>query len=508
MTYGPKMAIDTPTYSEFKGIVFKPYCYGQNNRRTNNPLDPSGNVVSTVTIDSQSYDIKFSSGLIKKRAVINSDDKSVYMIKMRNSCYSFCAKNPSLCKEGNLNLSDSTIETSLDTFESRMKEAINVDKSTVTGQLLLSDIMGIYRGWFLGHQYHPCSEYSVNTNHVMDTSLKVKDYCLDSGSDLGTCFRNRMCEVSCGPYGSSIIGTKSFFFFSKVETYSSCLSDCKGKVSAASEGSGKCYIRSAKSNKEDNSGYTEISELDCKTNNISINLPDVKISGSSKIQVSHYQVNGKTGKPYTYYGFDGPMPDPKDRIKASNAMALIQSEFPGQDGFCGGYHSPLMVFFNHKRPRFSSHSDLLFREKDGRITTWPERNHPGYFLALLDEGGEARKGIYRANQLFGNHDTFDGFEAIERIDSNLDGMIDRRDRAFERLVLWKDINGDSRSQPNEIKKLSEFNINKFDIVNRDDSYKFAFGERAVARGRSLFKYKSEKSEKIGFLVDIFLSELN
>lgn len=506
--YGPKMAIDTPTYSQFKGVIFKPFCFGQNNRRTNNPLDPKGHVVSTVTIDSQSYDIKFSSSLIKKRAVINSDDKSVYMIKMHNSCYSFCSKNPALCKEGNLDLGNSALETSLDTFSSRMREGLKVDKSVISGQLLLSDIMGIYKKWFIGHTYHPCSEHSINTNHVMDTSLKVKDYCLNTGSALGSCFRERMCEVSCAPYGSSVLSNKSLFFFSKVETYSSCMSDCKGKVAAASEGKGVCYVRPAKNNKADPSGYTEIDEMDCKTNNVSVALADSKISPDSKIKISHYQVNGKTGKPFTFYGFDGPMPDPKDRIRGSNAMALIQSEFPGQDGYCGGYHSPLMAFFDTRRPLFSSHSDLLFREKDGRITTWTEKNHPGYFVALLDKGSGAKKGIYRADQLFGNHDTSDGFEAMERIDSNLDGVIDRKDEDFNRLVLWKDKNGDSRSQPDELRRLSEFKIEKFDLVNRDETYRFTYGERAVARGRSLFSYSQKNNRRVGFLVDIFLSELN
>jgi len=166
--------------------------------------------------------------------------------------------------------------------------------------------------------------------------------------------------------------------------------------------------------------------------------------------------------------------------------------FPGKDGFCGSYHSPLMLFFDQKRPKFSGVSTFPLDPESGHIY-WVEPGAPGYFLAL-DEKGDRK--ITSASQLFGNSDEFaNGFEALKRLDSNGDGIIDEKDAAFSQLVLWQDSNGDGIAQPEEVKTLKELGVVSIDLKYRD-SHNLSYGEgHAVAHGVGRFHFKDKKSGK-------------
>jgi hypothetical protein len=78
----------------------------------------------------------------------------------------------------------------------------------------------------------------------------------------------------------------------------------------------------------------------------------------------------------------------------------------------------------------------LDRDRDGKITTGAE---------LF---GDSTAGDERSPTGFR-----DGFEALAQLDDNHDGVIDRHDRAFAALVLWRD-DGDRVSQPHELRSLS------------------------------------------------------
>lgn len=113
----------------------------------------------------------------------------------------------------------------------------------------------------------------------------------------------------------------------------------------------------------------------------------------------------------------------------------IEASFPGQNGYCGGFYSPLMVFLDEKIPKFEN--IVSFDMGHGLKTFWPEKNHAGYFLALPKKGK-----VISNKDLFGETEKHsNGFESLAVHDINKDGVIDKNDPVFKKLVLWKDQSG-------------------------------------------------------------------
>lgn len=137
-------------------------------------------------------------------------------------------------------------------------------------------------------------------------------------------------------------------------------------------------------------------------------------------------------------------------VAADNSAVDITVSFPGQNGFCGGYFSPLMVFMDEKRPGFTGVSDFPLHSFGN--TSWPEAGAPGQFVAI-DRNGNGK--IDKADELFGEGEKFqNGFEALAALDSNKDGWITSKDKDFKKLVLWNDKNGNGKTDKGEVVKLS------------------------------------------------------
>lgn len=154
-----------------------------------------------------------------------------------------------------------------------------------------------------------------------------------------------------------------------------------------------------------------------------------------------------------YMGKSGPLTASiGNAIVASDNTAIeLSVAFPGQNGFCGGYYSPLMVFLDDKRPGFTGVSS--FPLNPGAHTAWPEAGAPGHFIAF-DKDGNGK--IDAKEELFGETlEHKNGFEALRAHDSNKDGVIDKKDKNFGKLVLWNDANGDGVSQKEELKPLGD-----------------------------------------------------
>jgi hypothetical protein len=171
-----------------------------------------------------------------------------------------------------------------------------------------------------------------------------------------------------------------------------------------------------------------------------------------------------------------------------------------KSGFCGGWYSPLMIFEDDRRPRFSGVTDFQLADYPTR-TYWVEPGAPGSFLALdknqngiIDNGGE----------LFGdNEGASHGFEALAKFDTNKDGIIDSKDPIFLKLLLWQDKNGDGKSSSDEL-----FNLKKFGVISFNLKYKNAiqhFGDRASYKQASTYKYKKNGKIKTGHLLDIWFA---
>lgn len=138
-------------------------------------------------------------------------------------------------------------------------------------------------------------------------------------------------------------------------------------------------------------------------------------------------------------------------VSADQSMVDIDFAFPGQTGFCGGYWSPLMIFLDEDRPKFDNLSSFPLN-KIGK-TYWPEAKSKGYFLALDQNGNQL---IDQKEELFGqNEGAENGFEALRKLDTNKDGVIDSKDADFKKLLLWNDANGDGSSDAQELTRASK-----------------------------------------------------
>ncbi|WP_413568332.1 EF-hand domain-containing protein [Bdellovibrio sp. HCB117] len=222
---------------------------------------------------------------------------------------------------------------------------------------------------------------------------------------------------------------------------------------------------------------------------------DVKLHGTSFTQ----RFAPKAGQ--EYMGTDGPLSASVYTSSSKDGRQYsVSAFFPGENGYCGGYFSPLMVFFDDNRPRFDGHSE--FPLNPSGKTSWPEKKAPGAFVAI-DRDGD--KKITKVDELFGNEgEKFkNGFEALREFDSNGDGVIDKNDKDFAKLLLWFDKNGDGKSQASELVPLKS-RIKSISL-KYDDSAKTPFGSRAEARERSTFVFVEKGKEKQGSIIDMWFS---
>lgn len=188
-------------------------------------------------------------------------------------------------------------------------------------------------------------------------------------------------------------------------------------------------------------------------------------------------------------------------VAADNSVVELNVDFPGQTGFCGGFYSPLMVFFDEKRPLYSAISE--FPLNPSHKTYWPEAGAPGAIL-VWDRKGDGK--ISAKDQLFGDQsEGSNGFEALRKLDSNRDGWITAKDSEFKNIKLWRDRGGDGISQDGEVVPLSALGIVKISL-----QYKHRLrpiGHHAEEREVAEFWFRDTQAGKMkkGMVVDIWLS---
>jgi hypothetical protein len=185
-------------------------------------------------------------------------------------------------------------------------------------------------------------------------------------------------------------------------------------------------------------------------------------------------------------------------VAPDRSLVEIFISFPGETGFCGGFWSPLMVFFDNKMPKFNTVSD--FPLNPGGKVYWPDANSPGYFLAMdRDKNGK----IDKKDELFGdNNSAINGFEALKKLDTNHDGFIDAKDKDFDKLVLWNDRNGDGVSESNEMTK-AQMKLTKISLKYRVSAEGLG---NAEIRERAKFWFIDTKGKnRVGNIYDIWLA---
>jgi hypothetical protein len=173
-----------------------------------------------------------------------------------------------------------------------------------------------------------------------------------------------------------------------------------------------------------------------------------------------------------------------------------------EDGKCAYPNCPIIVDSARDGYQLTSVDNGVRFDLDAdgvaERVAWTRRDSDDGFLAM-DRNGNGR--IDDGSELFGNHTpsrpaapdiaTPNGFEALKFIEtpdygrSRQDGVIDARDAAFSRLVLWRDANHNGVSEPEELQPLTETGIQSIDTRYRNsrrvDRHGNEFRQRSTVR---------------------------
>ncbi len=269
-------------------------------------------------------------------------------------------------------------------------------------------------------------------------------------------------------------------------------------------------------------------DIGVKTN-IPAYTASLGIDGKRKIDSNNIKVQsitvGQTGTVRLPRGEWGAGNDPTGPVSARTDYAFsnngstlsINIKVPGalqagqrhlQVGFCDSWFSPLMLFFDEKKPMFTGNSPFAIFPNMGNFA-WPEVGAPGFFLAIDKNGnGQIDSGI----ELFGENrgeGIANGFESLRKLDTNHDGHINAKDRDFYQLLLWSDKNGDGVSQKEEIIPLSKMAVVDIDL-NYNSNRLYRFGGAAELRESSHFTYQDPKTDNLkkGEIFDVWLAPVS
>lgn len=119
-----------------------------------------------------------------------------------------------------------------------------------------------------------------------------------------------------------------------------------------------------------------------------------------------------------------------------------------------------------------------------RVLDWPLNNEEVAFLVRPNKGK-----VTSIKELFGDYKAKNGFEALRKLDSNKDGVINRKDKAFAELSLWFDRNRNAKLDPGELEGLDVNGVFDIPLV-------YAKPNRKGADGRTLagvyFNHKQQR----------------
>lgn len=194
-----------------------------------------------------------------------------------------------------------------------------------------------------------------------------------------------------------------------------------------------------------------------------------------------------------FYGYAGHITNTQSAPvwDANGRQVTITVTLFGEEGYCGGYHSPLILFFDEDRPQYTGIADFKFFGSPG-LVYWPEKKSKAYFLAL----DRNKNGIIDSEEeLFGNvvgaHDN--GFEVLEKLDENHDGVIDEKDPLFSKLILWKDSTGKGQCLKKDMSSLASKGVKSISLKYK--SFVRPYGARAEERAEANFTFDSKVFDK-------------
>lgn len=161
------------------------------------------------------------------------------------------------------------------------------------------------------------------------------------------------------------------------------------------------------------------------------------------------------------------------------------------EAFCD---TPLVVSFDGAPVEYVPATHRFAFRGEPVATDWPTAKTP--WIAIDRDGDGA---ITSGLELFGDATAKNGFAALAALDANADGVIDRADPDFAKLLLWADANADRESTPDELRPLSAAIVaiplaNRLDVRCTDGNCEGERGTAQLPGGRT------------GAVIDIYLAE--
>ena len=133
------------------------------------------------------------------------------------------------------------------------------------------------------------------------------------------------------------------------------------------------------------------------------------------------------------------------------------------------YVDPLVLDFDKDGfETVSADSGVYFDEDAKNLVEKTAWVSPDDALLAIDINGNGI--IDDGTELFGNStkmpdgsNATGGFKALSQYDSNSDGVIDEKDSAYDKILVWRDINGDGISQKSELYHLRDLGIKSISL---------------------------------------------
>ena len=138
------------------------------------------------------------------------------------------------------------------------------------------------------------------------------------------------------------------------------------------------------------------------------------------------------------------------------------------------YYDPIIIDLNKDGTTTSKLNGAVNFDMDNNgfkeATGWISKDDA--FLAY-DRNGNGK--IDNGNELFGDKTVSvgaygytgetakNGFEALKEFDFNNDNIIDEKDKDFDKLLLWQDLNTNGLTEEGELKSLKEHNVKSIDL---------------------------------------------
>jgi hypothetical protein len=167
----------------------------------------------------------------------------------------------------------------------------------------------------------------------------------------------------------------------------------------------------------------------------------------------------------------------------------------GDGGGCSGGASPIIIDTTGKGFQLTSANDGVVFDIAGDGSpvklSWTAGSSRNAFLAL-DRNLNGK--IDSGKELFGNFTEQaksadpNGYLALAEFDKpgnggNGDGVIDKRDAVFPKLLLWIDANHDGISQPTELYHLADLGIYSLSLTYKDSAHLDEYGNHFRYKGK-------------------------